>query len=699
MSVQDFEKSFVDSFRNTVPEGRLSLTVYSIKNKKWLHQIDADSPYRPASTLKTMTTASALEWLGPEYRFQTPVRFYGEKYGKTFWGRLEIEGTGDPSNSTRFHQEGEFSEFALLARNIRAIGIDTLWGEVELVNPRFEDVNYPEVWEHKFDNRCFGAKISPWIFQENCLDIVVEKEEGKKQALVRVEPFLKGVEIASKVELLEKGRTHLIYGIDPQKEKVSVTGQVKEEALPLSFEFPVRDPKRIFLEAVKRAFAENGVIWNREEVKKDYPEYRNLMWTGRTLKEVVDVVNTRSHNLFAELVLRQVPFAHGERGDKEQGIKWVKKFLHREGINDSSWVIKDGSGLSYQNRVVPRHINLILQKILKKPYGDIFQKSLNYATETGASGTRMTEMIYPWATRFKTGFVAETHGLVGYFYPSSGDTLVATLYVNDYKVPDYQVKKMMDRLWTQLENYYDPERASLMEMESVYQTLDHGKNIKERIDYFSKYFLGRPYLSPPTGEGTQGDIKREPLMLTSHFDCVTYLEHVMALTYATDSNQVFNRLQEIRYFKGEIGFSTRNHFFIEDWTKNNGTYLKPFETLNDLKAERTTGRKKFYGFHHLKFTGEDPITPLSYISKAKVKEVLSQPWQGEDKVLVGALVDQFDWLWVSHTGFVFLKKGEIPTFRHASAKEGHVVEMKLAEYLASRERILGLALYELVEPQ
>ena len=64
---------------------------------------NADKRFLPASNLKLITTAAALDGLGPGFRYTTGLYLDGEVRGTTLDGNLIIRGSGDPTlGSTRF---------------------------------------------------------------------------------------------------------------------------------------------------------------------------------------------------------------------------------------------------------------------------------------------------------------------------------------------------------------------------------------------------------------------------------------------------------------------------------------------------------------------------------------------------------------------------------------------------------------------
>jgi D-alanyl-D-alanine carboxypeptidase/D-alanyl-D-alanine-endopeptidase (penicillin-binding protein 4) len=63
---------------------------------KVLFEDNARSSFIPASTLKTLTTATTLEVLGPEFRFHTRVKATAPIEQGVINGDLIISGGGDP---------------------------------------------------------------------------------------------------------------------------------------------------------------------------------------------------------------------------------------------------------------------------------------------------------------------------------------------------------------------------------------------------------------------------------------------------------------------------------------------------------------------------------------------------------------------------------------------------------------------------
>lgn len=113
--------------------------------------------------------------------------------------------------------------------------------------------------------------------------------------------------------------------------------------------------------------------------------------------------------------------------------------------------------------------------------------------------------------------------------------------------------------------------------------------VEERVTKASALFLGAPYKLGPLGEGEAGEFDRDPLWRLDIFDCMTYLETVMALAMDPDSARALDKtMQRIRYKEGMIGYKTRNHFPETDWIPQNSWA----GFLKDVTAETAPDKVK-----------------------------------------------------------------------------------------------------------
>lgn len=314
----------------------------------------------------------------------------------------------------------------------------------------------------------------------------------------------------------------------------------------------------------------------------------------------------------------------------------------------------------------------------------------------GSGAKRMVDFEAPWLTRFKTGYIAEVHALVGYIYTMDGDTLAATMYLNGTNTnPDYKSKDVLDTLWMRLINYTNNNNNSLLKMKTLWLDAQGVSGLNKRLDYFSKMLIGTPYKLGPMGEGHLDPIEDKPLVYLDSVDCVTYLEHVVALAMAKSEKSLYRQLQRLRYKGGKVSYLNRKHYLLDDWI-GEGKYAKVIPMENEVSVERTMPKREFFSNHNLKYTGKETPVTVRYMPLDKAIEMAKKTYKGAMKVLGVGIVGTSDKIDLTHTGFVIFNPGQKPILRHASSQRKQVVEVPLAEYLQTR-KVPGVTFFKFIQ--
>jgi Protein of unknown function (DUF1460) len=87
--------------------------------------------------------------------------------------------------------------------------------------------------------------------------------------------------------------------------------------------------------------------------------------------------------------------------------------------------------------------------------------------------------------------------------------------------------------------------------------------LPERISLVSEALLGLPYVSDPMGEGVLPDA--DPVARYDAFDCLTYVEEVLALSMAGDPVHAAEIRDALRYDEGPRDYVHRRHFMELQW--------------------------------------------------------------------------------------------------------------------------------------
>jgi hypothetical protein len=190
----------------------------------------------------------------------------------------------------------------------------------------------------------------------------------------------------------------------------------------------------------------------------------------------------------------------------------------------------------------------------------------------------------------------------------------------------------------------------------------------------SSRLLGAPYLTHPLLGSLQ-----EPEQLSARmdgFDCVTYVETVLALSRAANLDDFFQQLRALRYAGGEVSYATRLHFSTA-WNKANiQRGILQDVTQGALTAEclKTLGAAVGLPARSERFR---------YFPKAKYAELTPTLRDGDLIFFVSGR----QWLDTNHAGMVF-RAGPQLLLRHASRSHTQVTEQPLADFV-SKNKMIG----------
>lgn len=204
-----------------------------------------------------------------------------------------------------------------------------------------------------------------------------------------------------------------------------------------------------------------------------------------------------------------------------------------------------------------------------------------------------------------------------------------------------------------------------------------GQELRKRIDNISAMLLGRPYVEGSLGGGPESP--EEFRVSLTQFDCVTYMETVLALALAETVDEFFDALRRIRYDAGEISWARRNHYMV-DWTRNNEAsgFVKDL-TSGPFVLEKTCTLNLIAGLPSK--TATFLYFPTQIL--ARVVELLDTG----DLMLFVSTRETLD---VFHTGLL-VERGGRWFLRHATRSAGAVIEQELGEFV-SRNEMAGFVL-------
>lgn len=422
--------------------GMASLTVIDAKTGKVVFSKNGETGLPTASTLKVITSATALDLLGPNFTFKTKLYYTGEidSLG-TLRGNIVIEGGGDPTlASARFP---EINEESLLNKWVYAIqnaGIQCIEGSIIGDDRYFNGNTVPGGWTWTDIGNYYGAGTSGLNWRENSvgLNFKAGSRPGDKTEITSLTVDSSYLNIYNEAITGPKGTGDNVYAYSaPYSTKIYARGTYGID-LKKTIEISVPDPAYDAAYQLQKALRRINILTENEPMTgKQIDELGMTLDIHRVeldvhespkLTDVIHWFNQKSINLYGETLLRTIGMYSGQKADTEGAAEMVKKFWKAKlNIPEGELNFVDGSGLSPQNRVTTAAMTKIMNYARTRSWYDAFYKSL--PTYNGM--------------KMKSGTIGGALGYTGYQKSAAGQEYTFSLLVNNFEGSGSKMRETM----------------------------------------------------------------------------------------------------------------------------------------------------------------------------------------------------------------------------------------------------------------
>ncbi|HEX9951643.1 MAG TPA: D-alanyl-D-alanine carboxypeptidase/D-alanyl-D-alanine-endopeptidase [Rubricoccaceae bacterium] len=409
----------------------------------------------PASTLKLFTTATALDALGPDFRFTTGLYHLGTTAGSTLRGDLVIRGAADPTFGSD-EMPGLGNPLSRWAEALYAAGVRRIEGRIVGDDDRTDDAPYPEGWDvTHIATEPYAPAIGGLAYADNLLGLRLDggRVEASPAGFASIRRAPAGRAGGSRSGALTIRRA---LGSD----EFTVAGTVPSREATVRL--PVANPTRYAVHAFAARLAAAGIdvsqatLWDVDDLDEP-PDYAGaeplLVSVSPTLARIIEHTNKESDNLYAEHLLRALT----PEGSAEAGVARVRAFLAEAGAPDADDLsLQDGSGLSRKDLITPASMVALLRHMRRHPASPAFMASLPTG---GGAGSTLRNRLGGVPVRAKTGSISYARCLSGYVTGPDGETLAFTIMANNYTDEGARITGAMDGIVRALATGRRPDTA------------------------------------------------------------------------------------------------------------------------------------------------------------------------------------------------------------------------------------------------
>jgi serine-type D-Ala-D-Ala carboxypeptidase/endopeptidase (penicillin-binding protein 4) len=437
-----------------------------------LDEFEADKLFAPASTTKLYSVAAALDGIGSQFRFKTPVYCRGAVNGAgvldgdlilvasgdlTMGGRTtaanEIEYTradhvyANPSAKTVLTSGNPLAGLDALARQVAAAGIREVRGQVVIDARLFAPAT---------GTGSGPSRLTPIMINDNLIDFTITPTAKGSRAKVEWRPRSAALQVDARIETTASGGETTIDGNFAGDDRFILRGRIAADRHRCVVVQEVPDPARwartLFIESLARAgvtVRASAIGANPESLLPTPGNHKGLtrvaLLTSPPFSENVRLILKVSHNLHASTLPLLLAVRHGKR-HLEDGLRLEHDFLKRAGLDADSISFGGGAGGSPADFTTPRVTVALLRYMSTRPDFAVYERALPIlgvdgtlwnavpTTSPARGKVRAKTGTFVWQNGLNKRFLVISKALAGYLTAKSGRKLVFSFVVNGVQV-------------------------------------------------------------------------------------------------------------------------------------------------------------------------------------------------------------------------------------------------------------------------
>jgi serine-type D-Ala-D-Ala carboxypeptidase/endopeptidase (penicillin-binding protein 4) len=425
----------------------ISLYVVDSKTGKVVFDKNSQVGLAPASCLKVVTSATAFELLGKDFRYTT---YIGKDYSmqdlnKYDAGCLFIIAGGDPTlGSWRWESTADTVIFSKIAASLKKHKITSFSENLIIEDYLYGFTPLPDGWIWQDIGNYYGAACFGFNWRENQFDMILNPGEkpGYPAEVNTIKPFLYDVRIQNGIYTGKSGSGDNAYIYSsPFSNTIVTKGTIPFQKEPFTISGSIPNPSNGFKNDLLQYLAKNNITFKGqsysavESIMNNTPVHKATHIIDSILSPSLDSINywflKKSVNLYGEAFLKAlVKNRKGFDIGNNTYDTGISNFWQERGIGKPALNIIDGSGLSPANRVTTHALVTVMQYAKKQSWYPSFYNAL-----PEQNGIRM-----------KSGSIGGVRSYTGYIKSKSGAEYTFAFIINNYDGNPGAVREKMWKL-------------------------------------------------------------------------------------------------------------------------------------------------------------------------------------------------------------------------------------------------------------
>jgi D-alanyl-D-alanine carboxypeptidase/D-alanyl-D-alanine-endopeptidase (penicillin-binding protein 4) len=389
-------------------------------------------PMSPASVMKLVTTLAALEILGRDYRFRTEAFLRGPLHDGKLDGDLVIKGHGDPKITIE-----QWQSFIAMLRNN---GLADIRGDLILDRSDFAlPAHDPAAFDGE-PQKPYNVGPDALLVNFKSVKFAFTPHAAETGVDVTMEPALPGIALGGTLTLdanapCDNWRSDVGAVFLDQRTTAAAhfNGHYPLDCGARDWYVALLDHPHYVQGIFTTYFNAAGGHFGGAVRDGRAPAHATPFATLESppLYDIVRDVNKMSNNVMAsQLFLALAAASRPLPATPQKSAAVIKRWLVHEKIAMPELVIRNGSGLSREDRVSARSLARLLASADAGPLRDEFASSLAVAAIDGTVQRRFRNGDVAGQALLKTGSLEGVRALAGYVIDAQGTRWIVVAIVN-----------------------------------------------------------------------------------------------------------------------------------------------------------------------------------------------------------------------------------------------------------------------------
>ncbi|UBM59797.1 D-alanyl-D-alanine carboxypeptidase/D-alanyl-D-alanine-endopeptidase [Marinilongibacter aquaticus] len=457
-SIQNQILHELQAFQNQpgISHGIVAASVRRVSDNKEMIAFNENKAINSASTLKLITTATALSILGPDYRYETKLAYTGKIDEGKLQGDLLLLPSGDPTLGSERGGPSYTEITETVVQAVKNAGIEKIEGNLIIKDPSLYNYDLPDSWSWGDIGNYYGAIPHTFNIHENFFNVFFQPGNtlGAEASINALVPFDNDWKIINQVKTGPRNSGDQVYIYSsPSAETLLMKGTVPLGESNFLVKGSIPDPSKLFRKQLLGQFESEGVEIVQAGILPTPSDLGRIekdvhilhTFTSDALEEIARQCNFHSINLYADALLHSL--SKTEFLSFDEGLKTYKAYWEEKGLATDGFNPRDGSGLSQTGLVTAKCMTDILCTMGKSPYFDAYYSTIAVFGKDGSVRYKDPKKLTQGRMRTKSGYINGTRAYAGYFTDKAGEQYAYMFCVNRYNDDARnEVRRFLDNL-------------------------------------------------------------------------------------------------------------------------------------------------------------------------------------------------------------------------------------------------------------